>query len=491
MPSVTASEIIIPKNLSAAERQQLSADLYVVHCQIFDGVERDSFAKYVVESKAEQTAIHIHKNAAGSVVGYCAIHIFEKQLHGRTVAVFRAEAGSLREYRGNNMNTAIAIKQFIRYRLAHPARPIFYLGTLVHPSSYIFCAKYADVVWPNREQPIAADIAAFMADLAVAFGLEAVVPQNPLVVHVGWRTRDTEAERNYWRGCDKPAARFFVQANPTYTEGSGLMTLVPVSGGGLLRSVGRFVAEQLRRRAEAARAVVYRLPLVGSRIGVGDIRRRLKHTPLFADVPDDDLTLAARAAEVITLPGGRYVLREGAPGDELYIIASGSVYALIERDGQQRVIDQLLTGQMFGEIAMLSGEPRSASIQTAAKTTLIRLKRAALLPLIDTHPHMREAIWGAFAIRRFEITAGDSTRFGALSSQQRRAWFAQGQIQQLAAQERVTISDPWLFVLTGTVEIQQNDTWLTTRAPALIKVTDSLQIVAQAPSRFVRMPQLE
>ena len=491
MPSITSSEVIVPKDLSAAARQQLTDDLYVVHCQIFDGVEKASFAKYVVESKATHTAIYIHKNTERRIVGYSAIHVFEKQLRGRTAAVFRAEAGSLREYRGNSANIRIAISQLLRYRLAHPTRPIFYLGTLVHPSSYMFMAKYANVVWPNREQQLPLEIATFMADLAVAFGLEAVEPHNPLVVQVGWRTRDTEVERNYWRSCNKPAARFFVYENPNYTEGQGLMTLVPLCGSTLLKGAGRLIADRIRPRTEAAFVAAHRLPLAGRLVAVKDIRRRLKHTPLFAAVPDGDLSLTARAAEVIALSAGRYVLREGEASTDLYVIAAGSVYALIDHAGEERVIDQLLAGEMFGEIAMLSADPRSASIRTATKTTLIRLKRKALLTLMETHPLMREAIWGAFALRRFELTAGSSTRFGVLTRQQRQEWFARGQLQQLAAGERRTIAGPWLFVITGTVEFNQHGSWMTTRAPALIEVSAPLQVVAQAQSRIALLPKID
>lgn len=69
MPAIVASETIDPKQLTAHARQQLIDALYSVHCQIFDGVQKTAFAKYVVESKAQQTAIHVHKNAAGAIVG--------------------------------------------------------------------------------------------------------------------------------------------------------------------------------------------------------------------------------------------------------------------------------------------------------------------------------------------------------------------------------------------------------------------------------------
>lgn len=489
MPSIATSEIIVPKQLKPDERQQLTDELYAVHCQIFDGVEKSSFTKYVVESKAQQTTIHVHKNAEGAVVGYFALHVFEKDLRGRTAAVVRAEAGTLREYRGNNRNVRIAINYLVQYWLTHPTQPLFYLGTLVHPSSYIGIGKYVDVVWPNREQPLPVELATFMAELAVVFDVEAVDPQNPLVVQVGWRTIDTEAERTYWRTCDKPAARFYVQANPNYSEGHGLMTLVPLTAGGLWRAARRIVRDQAQRQIEPTILAAQQLPLARQLFGVQDIRRRLKHTSLFAELSDESLAAAARAAEVITLPAGRYVLRAGDTGDELYVIASGSVYAVIDHAEGERIIDQIATGALFGEIAMLSGEPRTASIRTATKTTLIRLKRKSLLALMATHRQMHETIWGAYARRRFlDLTAGNSPHFASLSRQQRVDWFVRGQLQTLAAQEEITITDPWLFVLTGAIETKQQNAWSTMRAPALIQVTDALQISAQTPVQYMRLP---
>ena len=69
-------------------------------------------------------------------------------------------------------------------------------------------------------------------------------------------------------------------------------------------------------------------------------------------------------------------------------------------------------------------------------------------------------------------------------------WFGRGQLAQLSAQQQLTVTDPWLFVITGAVEIQQHDTWSAVRAPALIQVTDTLQVVAQTPTQYVCLPAI-
>jgi len=70
MSRIASTEVIGPKSLSTEARNQLIDALYAVHNEIFDGVERESFAKYVVESKAEHTWIQVHKSEAGEIVGW-------------------------------------------------------------------------------------------------------------------------------------------------------------------------------------------------------------------------------------------------------------------------------------------------------------------------------------------------------------------------------------------------------------------------------------
>ncbi len=101
MPGITHTEYVDPKRLDDIARRAFTESLYQVHTTVFDGVEFDEFAKYVVDSKAERTNILLFKDG-GAVVGYFAFHVFEKELGGRMTAVIRCEAGMLRKYRGGS-----------------------------------------------------------------------------------------------------------------------------------------------------------------------------------------------------------------------------------------------------------------------------------------------------------------------------------------------------------------------------------------------------
>ncbi|WP_437534905.1 hypothetical protein WME79_11880 [Sorangium sp. So ce726] len=244
MPVPAASEIVIPKDMTPAARQHLADTLYDVHCQIFTGVEKRAFVRYVIESKAEHTWILLHKDAAGNIVGYIALHIFERVVDGELVAILRGEAGMLSAYRGGNVNAPFAIERVLRYMAAHPGRRMMLLSTLVHPSSYAQISRYADRVYPSPAAETPADIAGLMRDLAEEFHLDRVDEANPMIYKVGWRTIDSSRDRARWQASENPSVRYFVEANPGFAEGHGLLTVVPVTLGCVVRAGGRFAASK-------------------------------------------------------------------------------------------------------------------------------------------------------------------------------------------------------------------------------------------------------
>lgn len=492
MPKIARSDIVVPNKLEPAARQGFIDALYQVHCQVFDGVTRDSFAKYVVESKAEQTWINVHRNDAGEIVGYFALHIFERELGGQASAIFRAEAGTLRTYRGGNTNTRFGLKLALPYLLRYPGRRVYYLGSLVHPSSYCLFARLFDVVWPSARHPPPPAVLAFMDELADSFGLERVTPDNPLTRQVHWITRDTEVERHYWRQCEKPAARFFIEANPGYGEGDGLVTLVRVDAHNLRHLISTSFAERYARRKEGLMVLLYRLPIGGQLLRPAEVIRRLEATTLFGSFDAPSLAKLARSAQIVALPAGRNVFRAGDPGDELYVIARGAAYVLAdgggEGEGEDLIIDELAAGESFGEIAMLSGERRSASVRTATATLLIRISRAALFSILDAHPGLSEIIWKNFAARRFDDCVRGLPAWKTMERAARLAVVDAGQHQPLAAGERADLrAGEILLVLLGSVQVEQAGTATVVRAPAFFDTKQAMAVTASGAARIVRI----
>ena len=118
----------------------------------------------------------------------------------------------------------------------------------------------------------------------------------------------------------------------------------------------------------------------------------LAAVPLFADLASDHLRLMAGAGRTRTLQAGDAVFREGDASDGLYIVLRGSVRIYKQHDNGTEV--DLLTagaGGYFGELALLDGGARSASVACLASCEFFVLEREAFLGLLAKSPQLLAA----------------------------------------------------------------------------------------------------
>ena len=97
--------------------------------------------------------------------------------------------------------------------------------------------------------------------------------------------------------------------------------------------------------------------------------------PLFRDLPADDLVAVWRRLREVRLPAGAAVCERGAPGDRFYVVQSGSLEVRLGLEPDGVLLRRLLPGDAFGEMALLTGAPRSADVVTAEETVLWALER--------------------------------------------------------------------------------------------------------------------
>jgi rhodanese-related sulfurtransferase len=97
---------------------------------------------------------------------------------------------------------------------------------------------------------------------------------------------------------------------------------------------------------------------------------------IFRDLPRENLDEIARAVEERVVPPNTAIFREGDPGDNFYIIRSGRVRVFKRNEaGMGRDLSILGPGDSFGEIALLTGEPRSADVEALEETSLMVLSK--------------------------------------------------------------------------------------------------------------------
>jgi NTE family protein len=114
---------------------------------------------------------------------------------------------------------------------------------------------------------------------------------------------------------------------------------------------------------------------------------KLAGLPLLESVEAHLLDAISEEFEWFSLPGGQLLFSQGDTDDSLYVVLSGRLGAFLHGDdGKEILIRQMTAGETVGEMALLSGEPRSATVVALRDTELARLSKAAFTKLIDEHP---------------------------------------------------------------------------------------------------------
>ena len=118
-----------------------------------------------------------------------------------------------------------------------------------------------------------------------------------------------------------------------------------------------------------------------------DLVEKLAALPLFDSIEPPLLPTIAKRFDWFSLPGGQLLFNQGGKDDSLYVVLSGRL-GVFRRDeeGKEVLIRQMPKGETVGEMAVLSGEQRSATVLALRDTELVGLSKAAFDELINHHP---------------------------------------------------------------------------------------------------------
>ena len=113
-------------------------------------------------------------------------------------------------------------------------------------------------------------------------------------------------------------------------------------------------------------------------------------SPLFRDFAVDEMVAVIQGLKLLSFERGESIIREGQPGGSLYMLTAGRVRAFKKdpTSGKQNPLGDLKEGAFFGEMSILTGQPRMASVVALSRCELLELDRPALDGITKTHPHV-------------------------------------------------------------------------------------------------------
>jgi len=121
----------------------------------------------------------------------------------------------------------------------------------------------------------------------------------------------------------------------------------------------------------------------------------IKRVPLFSQCSKTELARVAAIADEIHMPEGRTLTVEGQPGREFFVLVDGNVDV---RTGKKK-INELSSGDFFGEVSVLAGTPRTATVTATAPVRLLVVTDRDLQRLLKDSPGIQAKVLQALAQR--------------------------------------------------------------------------------------------
>jgi NTE family protein len=112
----------------------------------------------------------------------------------------------------------------------------------------------------------------------------------------------------------------------------------------------------------------------------------LRGVPLFASLSEEELLRVCQGFESKKVPRGAIICKEGDPGDCFYIIRSGAAIVSTLQEGKEKTLNELHRGDVFGEMALLTGEPRSATVRALLDMDLLVLCKSSFDAIVREYP---------------------------------------------------------------------------------------------------------
>ncbi|MDQ1523857.1 MAG: hypothetical protein QOE47_1781 [Pyrinomonadaceae bacterium] len=136
---------------------------------------------------------------------------------------------------------------------------------------------------------------------------------------------------------------------------------------------------------------------------------RLSATDIFAPLNADELSQLVCGSRSHTYAPGETIIRAGDEGDSMFIVRRGNVAVQINDNGQPRTVATLGEGDFFGEMALFTGEPRSAHVVAAVETEVLEIGHEAMKSVFDSNPDLAETLGQTIADRRAGLAASAET----------------------------------------------------------------------------------
>src|SRR3989344_5503377 len=136
---------------------------------------------------------------------------------------------------------------------------------------------------------------------------------------------------------------------------------------------------------------------------LSEIKTRLQNVLLFKTLTNENVTYLAESVKPLYYGPPERIFSQGDEGSSLFILVEGKAAILIhQKDGSNLKVAELKPGYVFGEMALLTGEPRQATVQVLSESIVYEITKQTLEPILKASPHLVETIGRLLAEHEIE-----------------------------------------------------------------------------------------
>jgi CRP-like cAMP-binding protein len=123
-----------------------------------------------------------------------------------------------------------------------------------------------------------------------------------------------------------------------------------------------------------------------------DLESFTRQSKLFEQLDLNGRQRMMKLAQRLNFEIGAVLFREGDPGDSFFVITRGTVHVTVDDLGTTKRVATLGTGSFFGEIAVITNQPRSATVTAATALEVLRFDKTGVLEVLHDSPRAREVV---------------------------------------------------------------------------------------------------
>ena len=175
----------------------------------------------------------------------------------------------------------------------------------------------------------------------------------------------------------------------------------------------------------------------------------LRRVPFLEELSEEQLMQLSHLVKELRVLEDSYVIREFRAADAMYILVSGQVQVLKKGAVDETLLQTKGAGEVIGEMALLTGSRRIASIKSVTPCVLLQIDREDFQQFISARPEISKAVWEACEIHSINLLAADFEKTRSLSSDARKIWVSGRQGRFIEQGETIKVGESGFIALVA------------------------------------------